>query len=137
MTIDLTRPYDEYTKYEKCAYFLVSDKLPLRILRNRLEALKAIVDKVNPNSTFTSSELDVQPMGLACICDQRRACRFWKGIAPIQLVEQRDCFVNVYENFYIKAYYNVYKLAWSVQEIKDFIDAICKTYGIYLPDSGT
>lgn len=136
MTIDLTKCFTDYTKYDRCAYFLVNDKVPLRTLRNRLQALQAIADKVKPNSTFTSSELDVQPMALARLYANKRDS-FWESMCPIQLVDEKECFIPVYDKFYIKAYYNVYALNWSIQEIKDFVNAVCKAFGIVLYVSGT
>lgn len=131
MKIDLTREWENRTKYGKCVTYLMNDSCPLRSLRNRLMALQAITEKVAPNATFTSKEIGAAPMALATLCIHQDG-DFWSGFAPIKVVEQKECFINLYDNKYLKVYYNVYKLQWTLEEIKDFVNAVCEFYGIVL-----
>lgn len=132
MKFDLNKSWNESSKYEKATRWYMSDcKYSLCSLRNRLEALQAVVDKVKQDQTFTSKELGVSPQALA-------AMRFVEGstysrqLAPICVVEQRECFINIYGDKYRKVYYNIYKLRWTKQEVKEFIKGVCDTYGLVL-----
>lgn len=130
MKIDLQKPWEERTKYEKCAEYLMNDRTPLRSLRNRLIALKAVAEQVTPESTFTAKDLGVAPMALAHMYYPEG--NFFDRFTPIKLVGTEDCFVNLYDNKYIKVTRNIYQLKWTNGEIMEFVNALCEAYGIVL-----
>ena len=130
MKIDLQKPWEERTKYEKCAMYLMNDYTPLRSLRNRIIALKAVAEKVAPESTFTAKDLQVAPMALARM--YYPVGTFYDQFTPIKLVGTEECFVNLYDNKYIKVTRNIYQLKWTNREVMDFVDALCEAYGIVL-----
>lgn len=132
MKFDLSKNWQESSKYEKATRWYMSDcKYSLCSLRNRLEALQAIADKVKQGQTFTSKELGVNPQALAAM-KLVGGSTFSRQLAPIRVVEQRECFINIYDDKYRKVYYNVYDLRWTKQEIREFIKGVCDTYGLVL-----
>ena len=131
MKLNLQKHWDERTKYEQCAVYLMSDSTPLRSLRNRLIALKTVAEQVTPEDTFTAKSLGVAPMALARLLYYPHYT-FFEKFAPIKVVGTEDCFINVYDNKYIKVTRNIYQLRWTNKEVLEFVNALCEAYGIVL-----
>ena len=130
MKIDLQKPWEERTKYENCAMHLMDDNAPLRSLRNRLIALKTVAEQVTPKDTFTAKGLGVAPMALASLYYPEGS--IYEKFTPIKLVGTEECFINLYDNKYIKVTRNIYQMKWTNKEIMEFVNALCEAYGIIL-----